>query len=149
MFVTHDQGEALSMANRVAVFNAGRIEQLDTPRALYTRPKTAFVAGFVGSANVVESDLAERLTGRAQAFAIRPELIRIVTNGAPPADHVVTEGVLENILYHGASSRCHVRTGDGAVLAVAQAESGDAAALPAPGTRVRISWPRASAVPLE
>jgi len=149
VFVTHDQGEALSMANRVAVFNAGRIEQLDTPRALYTRPKTAFVAGFVGSANVVESDLAERLTGRRQAFAIRPELIRIVTNGAPPADHVLTEGVLENILYHGASSRCHVRTGDGAVLAVAQAESGDAAALPAPGTRVRISWPRASAVPLE
>ena len=72
-----------------------------------------------------------------------------MTNGAPPADHVVTEGVLENILYHGASSRCHVRTDDGAVLAVAQAESGDAAALPAPGTRVRISWPRASAVPLE
>src|SRR5688572_11277164 len=149
VFVTHDQGEALSMANRVAVFNAGRIEQLDTPRALYTRPKTAFVAGFVGSANVVESDLAVRLTGRPQAFAIRPELIRIVTDGAPPADHVITEGVLEGVLYHGASSRCHVRTDDGAVLAVAQAESGDAAALPAPGTRVRISWPRASAVPLE
>ena len=68
VFVTHDQGEALIMANRVAVFNAGRIEQLDTPRALYTRPKTAFVAGFVGSANVVESDLAERLTGRAAGF---------------------------------------------------------------------------------
>ena len=149
VFVTHDQEEALSMANRVAVFNAGRIEQLDTPRALYTRPKTAFVAGFVGSANVVESDLAERLTGRRQAFAIRPELIRIVTNGAPPADHVVTEGVLENILYHGATSRCHVRTSDGAVFAVAQAESGNAAALPAPGTRVLISWPRASAVPLQ
>ena len=149
VFVTHDQGEALSMADRVAVFNEGRIEQLDTPRTLYTRPGTAFVAGFVGSANVVEAPLAERLTGRAQAFAIRPELIRIVTNGAPPADHVVTEGVLEDILYHGASSRCHVRTGDGALFAVAQAESGDAAALPAPGTRVRISWPRASAVPLE
>ena len=106
----------------MAVFNAGRIEQLDTPRALYTRPKTAFVAGFVGSANVVESGLAERLTGRAQAFAIRPELIRIVTDGAEPADHVSTEGVLEDVLYHGARSRYHGRI-DGAVLAVAQAET--------------------------
>ena len=53
MFVTHDQGEALSMADRVAVFSQGRIEQLDTPRALYNRPRTAFVASFVGSANVI------------------------------------------------------------------------------------------------
>jgi len=149
VFVTHDQGEALSMANRVAVFNAGRIEQLDTPRALYMRPKTAFVAGFVGSANVVEPELAARLTGRAQAFAIRPELIRILADGTVPAGYVSTEGVLEDILYHGASSRCHVRTESGAVFAVAQAESGGAATLPAPGTRVRVAWPQASAVPLE
>jgi len=149
VFVTHDQGEALSMANRVAVFNAGRIEQLDTPRALYTRPKTAFVAGFVGSANVVEPELAARLTGRAQAFAIRPELIRILADGAVPAGYVSAEGVLENILYHGASSRCHVRTDGGAVFAVAQPESGGAATLPAPGTRVRVAWPQASAVPIE
>ena len=54
VFVTHDQGEALSMADRVAVFSQGRIEQLDTPRGLYTRPRTAFVANFVGSANVVD-----------------------------------------------------------------------------------------------
>ena len=149
VFVTHDQGEALSMANRVAVFNAGRIEQLDTPRALYTRPKTAFVAGFVGSANVVEPELAARLTGRAQAFAIRPELIRIIADGATPAGYVSADGVLEDILYHGASSRCHVRTDGGAVLAVAQAESGGAPTLPAPGTRVRIAWPHTSAVPLD
>ncbi len=149
VFVTHDQGEALSMADRVAVFNAGRIEQLDTPRELYVRPKTAFVAGFVGSANVVESELAERLTGRAQAFAIRAELIRILNDDAAPADHVSTEGVLEDILYHGASSRCRVRIDGGVLLAVAQAESGGATSLPAPGTRVRLAWPQASAVPLE
>jgi putative spermidine/putrescine transport system ATP-binding protein len=149
VFVTHDQGEALSMADRVAVFNAGRIEQLDTPRALYTRPKTAFVAGFVGSANVVESALAGRLTGREQAFAIRPELIRILTDGTVPAGYVSAEGVLEGILYHGASSRCHVRLDGGALLAVAQPESGGGASVPAPGSRVRIAWPQASAVPLE
>ncbi len=148
VFVTHDQGEALSMADRVAVFNSGRIEQLDTPRELYTRPRTAFVAGFVGSANIVDAALAERLTGRAQAFAIRPELIRILTDGVVPDAHVSADGVLEDILYHGASSRGHVRIDDGAVLAIARAESGGDTALPAPGTHVRIAWPQASAVPL-
>ncbi|HEX9773619.1 MAG TPA: ABC transporter ATP-binding protein [Steroidobacteraceae bacterium] len=149
VFVTHDQGEALSMANRVAVFSEGRIEQLDTPRALYTHPRTAFVAGFVGSANVVEAPLAARLTGRAQAFAIRPELIRILPDGAAPGGHVSAEGVLEGILYHGASSRYHVRIDAEHVLAVAQAESGGATPLPAPGSRVRLAWPMDSAVPLE
>ena len=57
VFVTHDQGEALNMADRVAVFSQGRIEQLGTPRELYNRPRTAFVANFVGSANVVEAEL--------------------------------------------------------------------------------------------
>ena len=59
VFVTHDQGEALSMADRVAVFSEGRIEQLDTPRELYNRPQTAFVASFVGSANVVGTGSGE------------------------------------------------------------------------------------------
>src|SRR5262245_6990352 len=145
VFVTHHPGEALSMADRVAVFNEGRIEQLDTPRALYTRPRTAFVAGFVGSANVVDAALAKRLTGRAQPFAIRPELIRILPDDAVPEGHVSIEGVLEDVLYHGASSRCHVRTDGGVLLAVAQPESGGAGTLPAPGTRVRIAWPQASA----
>jgi len=149
VFVTHDQGEALSMADRVAVFSRGRIEQLDTPRALYTRPKTAFVAGFVGSANVIEPPLAVRLTGRPQAFAIRPELIRLLADGAAPPGHVTVEGVLEDVLYHGASSRCHVRIDGDGVLAVAQPESGGTGSLPAPGTRVRLAWPQASAVPLE
>jgi putative spermidine/putrescine transport system ATP-binding protein len=149
VFVTHDQGEALSMADRVAVCNEGRIEQLDTPRTLYTQPRTAFVAGFVGSANVVDAALAERLTGRAQPFAIRPELIRILPDGAVPEGYVSTEGVLEDVLYHGASSRCHVRIDGGTLLAVAQAESGPGTRPPAPGARVRLAWPQASAVPLE
>ena len=84
VFVTHDQGEALSMADRVAVFNQGRIEQLDTPRELYTRPQTAFVADFVGSANVVQRELAAATDGRAQPFAIRPELIDVLPRRAPP-----------------------------------------------------------------
>lgn len=77
IFVTHDQSEALSMSDRVAVFNNGRIEQVDEPRELYMRPKTPFVAEFVGTSNVVRSDLAQRLLGQAATFSIRPEHIRL------------------------------------------------------------------------
>jgi putative spermidine/putrescine transport system ATP-binding protein len=149
VFVTHDQGEALSMADRVAVFNQGRVEQLDTPRALYTRPRTAFVAGFVGSANVVPAALAARLDGEATPFAIRPELITLHRSGSPAPDgHVVCEGTLQEVLYHGASSRCQVRVGDDATLTVAITEVGDVDSLPPRGSQVRLAWLRSSAVPL-
>jgi len=150
VFVTHDQGEALSMADRVAVFSGGRIEQLDTPRALYMRPRTAFVANFVGSANVVSGTLAERITGRRTSFAIRPELIEIRPDEvALPEGLLATAGILEDVLYHGASSRCHVRIDSDTVLAVARAESAGAPPLPAPGTRVRLAWRPGDAVALE
>jgi putative spermidine/putrescine transport system ATP-binding protein len=150
VFVTHDQGEALSMADRVAVFSGGRIEQLDTPRGLYTRPRTAFVASFVGSANVVAGGLAERITGAAGPFAIRPELIEIRPAGAAPPDGMQgTEGTLEDVLYHGASSRCHVRVDASTLLAVARAESAGAAPLPARGARVLLAWRPEDAVVLE
>jgi len=150
VFVTHDQGEALSMADRVAVFSQGRIEQLDTPRGLYARPRTAFVASFVGSANVVGGDLAERLTGRREPFAIRPELIEIVPAGAQVQDGSLgVEGLVEHVLYHGASSRCHVRVDEATLLAVARAESAGAAPLPSQGARVRLAWRPGDAVVLE
>jgi putative spermidine/putrescine transport system ATP-binding protein len=150
VFVTHDQGEALSMADRVAVFSGGRIEQLDTPRALYMRPRTAFVASFVGSANVVSGALAEHITGRRKPFAIRPELIEIQPDdGMPPEGLLTTAGILEDVLYHGASSRCHVRVDADTLLAVARAESAGAAPLPFTGTRVRLAWRPDDAVALE
>jgi putative spermidine/putrescine transport system ATP-binding protein len=149
VFVTHDQGEALSMADRVAVFSQGRVEQLDTPRALYTRPRTAFVASFVGGANVVAGPLAERLTGRPAAFAIRPELIDVLPAGSSaPEGTVSCSGTLEDVLYHGASSRCHVRVDAQTVLAVARTESGSAAPLPARGSPVRLAWRHDSGVTL-
>jgi putative spermidine/putrescine transport system ATP-binding protein len=150
VFVTHDQGEALSMADRVAVFSRGRIEQLDTPRGLYTRPRTAFVASFVGSANVVTGELAEQFTGRRAPFAIRPELIEIRPLDTPlPAGMLGAEGTLEDVLYHGSSSRCHVRVAAGKVLAVGRTESAAAAPLPPQGTRVRLAWRPSDAVALE
>lgn len=76
IFVTHDQGEALSMSDRVAVFNNGRIEQVDSPRDLYMRPRTPFVAGFVGTSNVFDALMADKLCGMTGSFALRPEHIR-------------------------------------------------------------------------
>jgi putative spermidine/putrescine transport system ATP-binding protein len=77
VFVTHDQGEALSMADRIAVFNEGRIMQTGTPEEIYRRPRTRFVADFVGSSNVLSPQLTERLAGVAEWSSLRPEDIRL------------------------------------------------------------------------
>ncbi len=151
VFVTHDQGEALSMADRVAVFSQGRIEQLDTPRELYNRPQTAFVASFVGSANVVGRAAAKILTGSDHAFAIRPELIDILAAGEPAAvGYVQCAGEVVDVLYHGASSRLRVKVDERTTLAVARAETaGGGAEGLATGARVRLAWRPEHAVPLQ
>ncbi|HXV39544.1 MAG TPA: ABC transporter ATP-binding protein [Steroidobacteraceae bacterium] len=149
VYVTHDQGEALSMADRVAVFRDGRIEQVDTPRELYVRPRTAFVARFVGSANVIEGALARRIAGSDRAFAIRPEMIEVRGPDEPvPAGMLSCEGTLEEVHYHGATSRWHVRVGD-AVLTAVRPEAAAAGAIPAHGAKLRLAWARESLVPLE
>jgi putative spermidine/putrescine transport system ATP-binding protein len=148
VYVTHDQGEALSMADRVAVFREGRMEQLDAPRDLYERPHTPFVARFVGSANVVDGELARQVTGTARAFAIRAESIEVLAAGAPaPAGALSCEGVLEDLHYHGATSRWHVRTDAGPILAAVRAE-GAAELTAARGERVKLAWSREAIVPL-
>lgn len=81
VFVTHDQGEALSMADRVAVFNEGRIQQVGTPEDIYDRPETPFVADFVGSSNVLPPEIVARLTGRHAHASLRPEAIRLQEDG--------------------------------------------------------------------
>jgi putative spermidine/putrescine transport system ATP-binding protein len=146
VYVTHDQGEALSMADRVAVFRDGRMEQLDSPRDLYERPRTAFVARFVGSANVIEGELARRITGAPRAFAIRAEAIEVLAADAPVPDGAFfSEGVLEELHYHGATSRWHVRTDAGPIIAAVRPEGAPAAAA-ARGTRVRLAWSRENIV---
>ena len=136
------------MADRVAVFNQGRIEQLDTPRTLYTKPATAFVARFVGSANVAEGELAQRLSGRAQAFAIRAENIRVQAIAEHVPDNAQRcEGTLLDIQYHGAVSRCQVELPGGAVFAAAVAERGDNNHLSI-GSQVRLVWSQQDAVAL-
>ncbi|MFI0849705.1 ABC transporter ATP-binding protein [Mesorhizobium sp. IMUNJ 23232] len=82
VFVTHDQGEALSMADRVAVFNDGRIMQIGSPQEIYQKPRSRFVADFVGSSNVLPPDFVQRWSGQNRWGSLRPESIRVARQAA-------------------------------------------------------------------
>lgn len=146
IFVTHDQGEALSMSDRVAVFNNGKIEQIDAPRDLYLRPRTPFVAGFVGTSNVFSAARAQALCGMAGSYSLRPEHIRLDW-----ANEVQTEGVVQTVQYQGAATRVELRLADGERLLVSEANLLDARqpASLQPGRAVQVSWSRAAMVPLQ
>jgi putative spermidine/putrescine transport system ATP-binding protein len=142
VFVTHDQGEALSMSDRLAVFNEGRIMQVGTPEEVYERPRNRFVAGFVGASNVLEPEAAERIFGRRGLFSLRPERIAVLAPGAAAApDSVVVEGRVLSLQYHGASRRLTVDLQGLALLATFAA---DGAPVPRAGEAVRLTWPRAA-----
>ncbi|TCU15889.1 ABC transporter ATP-binding protein [Rhizobium sullae] len=100
VFVTHDQGEALSMADRVAVFNNGGTVQEGTPQDIYRRPKTRFVADFVGSSNVISPDVMTLLGGERRWASLRPEAIHISGDGV--------EAAVENTSFLGAATRLTV-----------------------------------------
>ncbi|NQD96907.1 ABC transporter ATP-binding protein, partial [Pseudomonas sp. CrR25] len=150
IFVTHDQGEALSMSDRVAVFNRGRIEQVDTPRNLYMQPATAFVAEFVGTSNVIRGELAQQLTGSPRPFSIRPEHVRLCTGEPLGGDEALVAGLLHDIQYLGAATRYELQLDNGQSFSVSQANSqwnqDDAPCQP--GQRVSVRWPRAAMVGL-
>ena len=106
VFVTHDQGEALSMANRVAVFNEGRIIQVGSPADVYERPQSRFVADFVGSSNVLSPAFASGHGGAAKWTSLRPEKIGVFPSGTPvPEGHAHTDGEIKMISYQGAVTR--------------------------------------------
>jgi putative spermidine/putrescine transport system ATP-binding protein len=144
LYVTHDQEEALGMSDRLAVFNQGRVEQIGTPEEIYEHPATAFVAGFVGASNIVDATTAERLTGRALAFSLRPERIRIA-DGA--ADHTV-EGTIIHVQYHGASTRIDVALDGGGSLIADRPNDVASGERLAAGGRVRLGWPSGAMQPL-
>lgn len=142
VYVTHDQEEALSMSDRIAVFQAGKVEQLDTPQTIYDRPATRFVAGFVGTSNLIEGPLAERLLGSSAAHLVRPERIRVSTPDATLRDgEIAVDGTVRDVVYVGAGTKYHVHLEDGTVL-VASAPPTDGATFE-PGNRVTLAWPRA------
>ena len=146
VFVTHDQGEALSMADRVAIFNEGRIVQAGTPREVYNSPRSRFVADFVGSANVLPPAFASSHGGTKFWTSLRPEKIGVFAAGAPvPATHTFADGAVAAISYQGASTRL-------AVICDGQRLTADDPAGAAPfkqGDAVRLIWPKSAMVAME
>ncbi|MGE0210127.1 MAG: ABC transporter ATP-binding protein [Parvibaculaceae bacterium] len=141
VFVTHDQGEALAMADRVAIFNDGRIVQVGTPQEIYERPRSRFVADFVGSSNVLEPAAAARLGAPSGWTSLRPEKIALLPSGAsPPAGHAALEGRVATLHYQGAATRLGVDTVAGRlnVLAASGVEQ------LSEGKSVLLHWPIAA-----
>ena len=146
IYVTHDQTEALSMSDRVAVFNKGKIEQVDSPRNLYTQPKTRFVADFVGTSNVINSELALQITGNHQPFYIRPEHIEIYKN---QKNVIQIAGMVADIQYQGASSKVAVNVTNQQLSFVLSNAEHDELKLPKIGETVTICWAKNCMVMLD
>jgi putative spermidine/putrescine transport system ATP-binding protein len=145
IYVTHDQEEALTMSDRMAVMNQGRVEQVGSPAEVYERPATSFVAGFVGASNVLSGDAALAITGQPQPITVRPEKIRL---GSPQdegqADEVSALGVVRDVVYVGAFTRYVVELDAGGELVVLQQNltMSSMDVLQARGRRVRLFWNR-------
>jgi putative spermidine/putrescine transport system ATP-binding protein len=126
VYVTHDQEEALTMSDRLAVFSHGRIDQIGVPSEVYEQPDTTFVAGFLGTSNLVTGPLAQRLTGSSAPHTLRPERIRLLV---PPAiadlgDHVL-DGTVRDVVFLGSLTRYRVEVdGGGDLVVVAQNTDG-------------------------
>ena len=145
IYVTHDQQEALTMSDRMAVFNRGRIEQVGSPAEVYERPATPFVAGFVGTSNILSGEVAERLAGASGLFTVRPEKIRLADAGATVGeDEIGTDGEIRSVAYLGSETRYVVALGLGGSLVVTEQNlvTSSMEALAAQGRAVRLIWKR-------
>ena len=135
VYVTHDQEEALTMSDRLAVFNNGKIEQVAAPAEVYERPATEFVAGFVGVSNVLERD--------GRRFTVRPEKIRILTANDPPIPGAhVESGRIRDVVYVGMITRYVVALDQGGELMVVRQnlETSSQDVLEARGKEIRLEW---------
>ena len=142
VFVTHDQGEALSMSNRIGVMSGGRILQIGTPREIYDHPETSFVAGFVGTSNVLSAALSQQLMGVADVHSVRPERIRVVHEVVADGE-ISVAGVVADLQYLGADSRIRVDLPDGAHLLASVPSDGLVGV--AIGGSIRLAWSRFAA----
>ena len=139
IFVTHDQEEALTMSDRIAVFDRGRIQQIDKPSAIYEKPKNIFVADFVGVSNLISGDAANALLGRSGNFTVRPEKISL---GEVAGNDRKAPGVIKEVEYLGPATRFLVELDAGvklvALLQNTAQSSSDVEALR--NTRTTLSW---------
>jgi len=161
VYVTHDQEEALTMSDRIAVMNNGKIEQCAGPEAVYEHPETTFVAGFIGVSNLMPAvatggsevnldsgptvsspDAAEFDSGERCYAVVRPEKLEVSTDAAPPSDRPSIEGVVEASLYLGTSTQMAIRVTDDVKLTVLVPNASEAERqhLPGGGSRVHVSW---------
>jgi spermidine/putrescine transport system ATP-binding protein len=165
IYVTHDQEEALTMSDRIAVMNQGVVEQVDVPAAVYDRPRTTFVAGFIGVSNLMpgvagqaagggtELKLDSGVTLRTSSngfqpgervwAVVRPEKLSVALVEQPaPGDRPSVEGLVESSLYLGTSTQMVVRLNDGVTMTVLvpNADEAERQRLPGAGARVRLSW---------
>jgi putative spermidine/putrescine transport system ATP-binding protein len=151
VYVTHDQEEALSMSDRMAIFNHGRIEQVGSPADVYERPATAFVAGFVGASNILSGDVAQSALGERGPFTIRPEKIRMVDPEEAPAEGFISvDGRVRDVVYLGSDTRYHVALNAGGELAVIaqNVATSSMEALALKDKAVRLTWDRRHTLPV-
>jgi putative spermidine/putrescine transport system ATP-binding protein len=135
VYVTHDQEEALTMSDRLAVFNEGRIEQVGPPAEVYEHPQSEFIAGFIGVSNVIERD--------GRRYTVRPEKINLLEEGQEPeAESHVEAGVVRDVQYVGPVTRYHVTLDRGGELQVLaqNLEESSSEVLELKGHRVRVEW---------
>jgi putative spermidine/putrescine transport system ATP-binding protein len=134
LYVTHDQEEALTMSDRLAVFNRGRIEQVGEPAEVYERPASVFIAGFVGVSNVLERD--------GRRFTVRPEKVRLLDEPDAADGLHVESGVVRDVAYAGMVTRYLVALDGGGELQVVRQnlETSSTQALEQRGRKVRVGW---------
>jgi putative spermidine/putrescine transport system ATP-binding protein len=143
VYVTHDQEEALTMSDRIAVFNEGTIEQIETPMEIYEHPANPFVANFVGTSNVIERD--------GKRFTIRPEKIRILDNGQPHDGLHVETGRAREVAYAGMITRYFIELERGGELQVVSQnlETTSDEVGERRGGQMQIGWRPEHAVPIQ
>jgi putative spermidine/putrescine transport system ATP-binding protein len=152
IYVTHDQEEALAMSDRLAVFSHGAIEQVGAPAEVYERPATAFVAGFVGTSNLLGGEAAQAIVGRAGTFTVRPEKIRLGRPDDPvAADESSALGHVDEVVYLGSDTRYLVILDLGPRLVVTEQNlvTSSTQALAARGRAVRLTWKREHNYPVK
>ncbi len=145
IYVTHDQEEALTMSDRLAVFSQGHIEQIGSPAEVYEHPATPFAAGFVGVSNLVSGTMAQAITGSSETFSIRPEKIHMQEPQQPvPADRYSVQGCIRDVVYLGMHTRYLVELDDGGDLTVIQQNLNTTSmdVLAAKGRVVTLVWQR-------
>jgi spermidine/putrescine transport system ATP-binding protein len=166
VYVTHDQEEALVMSDRLAVMSQGKVEQIGYPEDIYERPATRFVAGFIGTSNIIEAPIIRRVgalleiesapgdrllvspptdravsAGQTISFTVRPEKLRVAADTESVSDELCTiGGTVVDVVYQGVSTQLVVRTDEGATLVAFRQNNERVSDAGTPGTRTRLVW---------